>query len=70
MFDIVFTTGEVRNYRDTWRADKAKLGRLNQLLLERGILKGDNKCYLSVVHDEDDVARTFEAWEGALAALG
>ncbi len=70
MFDVVFTAAEVRNYRDVWRADKAKLTELNGLLLERGILKGDNKCYLSTVHDEDDVSRTLDAWEDALAAMG
>ncbi len=70
MFDVVFTATEVRNYRDVWRADKAKLAELNRLLLERGILKGDNKCYMSTVHDDEDVARTLDAWEDALAAMG
>ncbi len=70
MFDVVFTAAEVRNYRDIWRADKAKLAELNRLLLERGILKGDNKCYMSTVHDDEDVARTLDAWEDALAAMG
>ena len=69
MFDVVFRSGEVRNYRDMLRADKAKLARLNALLRERGVLKGENKCYLSVMLDDRDVSQTIDAWEDAIKAL-
>jgi len=52
LFDLVFTSGEVRNYRDTLRGDAAKMQRLNGLLRERGILKGESKYYLSTSLEE------------------
>ena len=69
MFDIVFAGGTVLNYRDTWRADKTKMTRLNQLLHRRGILKSEAKYYLSIVHDEDDIAFTFDAWDDAISEM-
>ena len=69
MFDIVFTGGNVHNYRDTWRGDKAKMTRLNQLLYQRGIIKSPAKYYLSIAHDEDDVKFTIDAWDDAIAEM-
>ena len=43
--------------------------RLNELLLERGIIKGETKYYLSIAHDEEDVRQTFDAWSDALGVL-
>jgi glutamate-1-semialdehyde 2,1-aminomutase len=62
LFDAVFSTEPVRNYRGTLKGDIA-------LLRERGVLKGETKYYVSLAHGEDDVRRTEEAWEGALGAL-
>jgi len=70
MFDIVFAAGEVRNYRDTARADSAKMATLNKLLREGGILKGDNKYYVSTAIDAVDVEQTIEIWSDAIAELG
>ena len=69
MFDIVFANGEVRNYRDTARADAATMAKLNRLLRERGILKGDNKYYVCTAIDEADVAETIDIWSDAINAL-
>ena len=69
MFDIVFAGGNVHNYRDTWRADKTKMTRLNKLLHQRGILKSPAKYYLSIVHNEDDIAFTIDAWDDAIAEM-
>jgi len=69
MFDVVFTDGEVRNYRDTLRGDKAKLSRLNALLLERGVLKGKDKCYLSTSLTDADVQLTIDAWREVIPLL-
>ncbi len=69
MFDIVFADGEVRNYRDTARADAAKMATLNGLLLERGILKCPNKYYVSTAIDEADVDQTIEIWNDAIGAM-
>lgn len=69
MFDIVFAGGEVRNYRDTIRGDGAKIPRLNELLRARGILKSENKYYVSTAIDETDVKETIAAWEEAIGEL-
>jgi glutamate-1-semialdehyde 2,1-aminomutase len=69
MFDIVFADGEVRNYRGTLRGDGALLARLNGLLRDRGILKGEHKYYLSTAIDETDVEETIAAWRDAFDAL-
>ena len=69
MFDVVFAGGEVRNYRDTARADSAKMATLNGLLRERGILKGDNKYYVSTAIDDVDVERTVDIWSEAIAEM-
>jgi glutamate-1-semialdehyde 2,1-aminomutase len=69
MFDVVFTDGEVRNYRDTLRGDKAKLSKLNALLLERGVLKGKDKCYLSTSLTDADVQLTIDAWREVIPLL-
>lgn len=69
MFDIVFAGGEVRNYRDTARADSAEMAKLNGLLRERGILKGDNKYYVSTAIDDADVEQTIGIWSEAIGAM-
>ena len=62
IFDVYFIDGPVNNYRDGLAADGAMMGRLNQGLLERGILKGwPQKYYPSLAHTEEDVERTLNA---------
>ena len=69
MFDIVFKAGELTNYRDTLGADAAKSKAFNAGLLEHGILKGDNKFYVSLAHTDEDVAKTLDAFDRVLANL-
>ena len=69
MFDIVFTGGEVRNYRDTISGDPTLTPKLNALLMERGILKGENKYYVSTAIDDTDVEETIAAWRDAIGVL-
>ncbi|NCF27374.1 MAG: aminotransferase class III-fold pyridoxal phosphate-dependent enzyme [Gammaproteobacteria bacterium] len=69
MFDVVFAPGDVRNYQDTARADSAKMAKLNGLLRERGILKGENKYYVSTAIDEQDVVQTIGIWSDAIGAM-
>ena len=69
MFDVVFATGEVRNYRDTLRADSARMSRLNALLRERGILKSENKYYLSTTLTNADVEQVIGAWRESIKLL-
>jgi glutamate-1-semialdehyde 2,1-aminomutase len=67
LFDLVFVEGEIRNYRDTLRSDAAKMAKLNALLMERGILKGESKYYVSLTLTDADIQKTLDAWDDALA---
>jgi glutamate-1-semialdehyde 2,1-aminomutase len=68
LFDVVFTKGEVTDYRSTLRADAAMQRRFNQSLRAAGILKGENKYYISLAHDAADVRHTLDAFAAAVAA--
>ena len=62
IFDIYFIDSPVENYRDGLAADGSLMARLNQGLLERGILKGwPQKYYPSLAHTDEDVERTLNA---------
>ncbi|MFT5174861.1 MAG: glutamate-1-semialdehyde 2,1-aminomutase [Gammaproteobacteria bacterium] len=69
LFDVVFTDGEVRNYRDMLRHDTAQMRKLNALLRERGVLKSDNKYYLSTSLTDADIDLTVNAWREAIPLL-
>lgn len=69
LFDVVFTEGPVRDYRDTLRADRAMQGHVNRVLRERGILKGESKYYVSLAHEARDVAQTLDAFAAAMRSL-
>ena len=68
-FEAVFAPGPIIDYRGTLRGDASLGRRLNELLLERGIVKGETKYYLSIAHDDEDVRQTFDAWSDALGVL-
>jgi glutamate-1-semialdehyde 2,1-aminomutase len=69
LFDIVFADGPMNDYRDTARGDAAMMRRFNQVLRENGVMKGDNKFYVSLAHDERDVATALAAFDAAAKAL-
>lgn len=69
LFDVVFAPGDIRNYRDTLRADTESMDRLNRELRARGVLKSANKYYLSTSLTEDDVKFTINAWDEAIEAI-
>ncbi len=69
LFDVVFTDEPIRDYRSTLTGDAAMARRFNALLRERGILKGEQKYYISLAHTDDDIKDTIAAWEGAIAQL-
>ncbi len=69
LFDVFFTETDVTDYRSTLRADKRMLSRFNELLLERGILKGDDKFYVATAHTRDDVSLTIQAFASAIGEL-
>jgi len=68
LFDVMFVEGEVSNYRDTMRQDMDALRRFNAVLRQNGVLKGDTKFYISVSHDEADIAQTIAAFRAAIDA--
>jgi glutamate-1-semialdehyde 2,1-aminomutase len=69
VFDIVFTDKPVVDYRAVLTSDTAKLRRFNEVCLRGGVLKGGSKIYVSIVHDEADVARTLAVFGDALQAV-
>ena len=69
VFEAVFATGDIHDYRGTLRGDTSIQARFNVLLRARGILKGESKYYVSLAHDSRDVAETVAAWRSAAQAL-
>ncbi len=69
LFDVVFTGEKVRDCRCVLRGDADMLRRFNGLLRERGVLKGEQKYYVSLAHTAEDVRHTTGAWKSAIAAL-
>jgi glutamate-1-semialdehyde 2,1-aminomutase len=67
MFNLYFTRGKVRNYRDAVRSDM-RLRRLLdlQLIVEGVYLKPLNRYCLSLSHSEDDIAITRKRFARAL----
>lgn len=69
MFDAVFRRSPVRNYRESVSGDVALSKRFNAKVREHGVLKSDNKIYVSLAHDEVDIARVTAAFQEAARAL-
>jgi glutamate-1-semialdehyde 2,1-aminomutase len=69
LFDVVFAPDPITDYRGMLKADTALMRRFNALLRERGILKGEQKYYVSLAHTPDDVRFTREAWASAIKVL-
>jgi glutamate-1-semialdehyde 2,1-aminomutase len=71
LFEVVFTadTTPIRDYQGTARGDMDMARRFNALLRERGILKGEQKYYVSLAHNEDDIRHTRGAWASVIKVL-
>ena len=69
LFDVVFTSGPVEDYRGVLRGDAARLKRFNELCFEAGILKGDNKIYVSLAHDDHDIDEALRGFAQAIDRL-
>ena len=67
-FEVVFTDQEVTDYRSSL-GDQKMSRRCDALLRERGILKDENKFYISSAHTEEDVRVTLEAFADAISEL-
>jgi len=59
LFDVMFTNDPVRNYRDTFHADKKTLAAFNEVLREQGVFKSGAKVYphLAITHEDLDLTR-------------
>jgi glutamate-1-semialdehyde 2,1-aminomutase len=68
LFDIVYASGEVADYRGWLRSDTAMQRRFNQRFREGGILKGESKFYISLAHDAADVKHTLGVVQAAIEA--
>jgi glutamate-1-semialdehyde 2,1-aminomutase len=68
LFDVVFTAGEISDYRGTLRADADMHKRFSKSMRESGILKGESKFYVSLSHDDRDVNQTLDAFAAAIDA--
>ena len=63
LFEIVFTNGEIRDYRDVFGADTAKGAKFNAVLMQNGMFKSAGKTYPSLALTDAD----FELCEAAYA---
>jgi len=68
LFDVIFATGPIVDYRATLRADTDAMRRFNQSLRASGVLKGDSKFYISTAHTDADIEHTLAAFQSAIAA--
>jgi glutamate-1-semialdehyde 2,1-aminomutase len=69
VFDILFTSEPVTDYRSLQKADGALARTFTTELIKRGVVKNTQKMYMSLAHTDDDVARTLQACEDALKVL-
>ena len=69
LFDIVFTGQPIVDYWSWESGDKARTARFNNVLRERGVIKGTSKFYVSVAHTQDDIGHTIAAFEAAAADI-
>ncbi|MEX0351222.1 MAG: aspartate aminotransferase family protein [Paracoccaceae bacterium] len=69
LFEIVFTTAQVRDYRDVFRADSARAARFNAVLMQNGVFKAPGKTYPSLALTEEDFALTEAAYLKSAEAI-
>ena len=69
LFDVFFISGEVKDYRGMQGNDADRAQKFNAALRQNGILKGDSKFYVSLAHDEADVAKTLDAFAAAVKSI-
>jgi glutamate-1-semialdehyde 2,1-aminomutase len=71
LFVLCFMDGPLRSYEDVLRNDAALFGRYRRELVARGIFEMPEslgRSHISAAHTDDDVDRSLEAAEEALAA--
>lgn len=68
-FEPWFTDSEVVDFRSAARADVGMSYRFGQALLDRGIMKGHEKFFVSIVHSDEDIDLTIDAIQDAAHEL-
>ncbi len=63
LYEIVFTDGDIRDYRDVFGSDSARGAKFNAVLMQNGMFKSPGKTYPSLALTEAD----FELCEAAYA---
>lgn len=61
LFDVLFTSTKINDYRDVYKADAARNLRFNKLLREKGIFKSPGKLYPCLALTEADIEQTIDA---------
>ncbi|HYR71555.1 MAG TPA: glutamate-1-semialdehyde 2,1-aminomutase [Candidatus Acidoferrum sp.] len=69
VFDILFTSEPVTDYRSLQKADGGLARAFTTELIKRGVVKNTQKMYMSLAHTDADVAKTLQACEDALKVL-
>ena len=69
MFDILFTDADVKDYRSAAQSDSAMLKVFNEQVLLGGLLKRDNKFYVSTAHTIEDIEEALAICDVALTAV-
>ena len=69
VFDVFFTETPITDYRSTLTSNRQMLRRMCELLLERGIFRGDSKFYVATVHTQEDLDFTMEAFADVVEKL-
>ena len=70
MFDALFTTrASITDYRGSLDVDKSLGSALNTHLRALGVFKSEGKMYISLAHDERDIADTIAAYGEACRSI-
>lgn len=72
MFQLFFTSAEVRDYSSALRCDGDQFMRLFHALLDEGVYLPPSQwetCFLSTAHDQGAVRKTLSAFEAALSKV-
>jgi len=69
LFDVVFTSRSVKDYRDVKNANASMNTKFNGVLREEGIFKSPGKLYPSLALTDEDFEKTDSAFKAAAQAL-
>ena len=69
LFDVLFTSTKIKDYRDVYKADAARNLRFNKLLRDKGIFKSPGKLYPCLALTDADIEQTIDAISYAASKL-